>query len=140
VVIALCSVAVLVAFQHFDNPDLSGYTEIVPLNSLGGVVLSGVVFSLLNATVEEFVFRGLLFDAVVSQWGVLLGAIGTAMMFGLGHMRGYPPDVLGISLAAVYGLALAWLRVHTGGLGQPILAHIVADATIFIIIASAIGS
>jgi hypothetical protein len=32
---------------------------------------------------------------------------------------------------------LVWLRVFTGGLGLPVLAHIVADATIFLIVVRA---
>lgn len=52
-------------------------------------------------------------------------------------MHGYPPGLLGAALAGIYGLALAWLRVFTGGLGLPVITHIVADATIFIIVVRA---
>jgi hypothetical protein len=40
-------------------------------------------------------------------------------------------------LAGIYGLCLGWLRVFSGGLGLPVIAHIAADATIFTIIGRA---
>ena len=42
--------------------------------------------------------------------------------------------LLGAVLAGIYGLALGCLRVFTCGLGLPVIAHIVADATIFILV------
>ncbi len=45
------------------------------------------------------------------------------------------PVPLGALLAGLYGLALGWLRVVTGGIGLPVIAHIAADATIFTIAA-----
>ena len=81
------------------------------------------------------VFRGILFDAVESLWGRWIAAIATAFLFGYGHLHGYPPGVTGAILAGIFGLCEGWLRVFSGGLGLPILAHMVADATIFAIVA-----
>jgi membrane protease YdiL (CAAX protease family) len=51
-------------------------------------------------------------------------------------MRGYPSGALGALLAGIYGVCLGWLRVFSGGLGLPVLAHIAADATIFTMVAN----
>jgi membrane protease YdiL (CAAX protease family) len=39
-------------------------------------------------------------------------------------------------MAAAYGLALGMLRRWSGGLGAPILSHVVLDATIFSLVVS----
>jgi membrane protease YdiL (CAAX protease family) len=96
-----------------------------------------MIFAILNASLEELIFRGVLFTAIESQVNTPPTVLITAMLFGWGHMHGYPPGPLGAILAGIYGLALGWLRVFTGGLGLPVMAHIVADATIFLIVVRA---
>ena len=98
------------------------------------MIVAGFIFAVLNAFLEELLFRGVFFFAVEAQTGAPMAVVITAALFGYGHMHGYPPGPLGAVLAGVYGLALGWLRVSTGGLGLPVLAHIAADATIFIIV------
>lgn len=133
-IIVVGSCSVLVAFQLFKHPDLRAYRDLLPIATLGGGVMGCLLFSILNALLEELIFRGVLFDAVESQWGVWVAVAATAGLFGYGHMRGYPPGPLGALLAGIYGLCLGWLRVFSGGLGLPVIAHIAADATIFAIV------
>jgi membrane protease YdiL (CAAX protease family) len=125
----------LVVFQKTVQPDVRSYGAALPVHALGGVVAAGVVFTIVNATLEELVFRGVLFDAVQSQWGAVVAVIGTALLFGIGHVRGYPPGPLGAGFAAVFGLVLGAMRLWTGGLALPIVAHMGADATIYVILA-----
>lgn len=134
-IITVGSCAVLVAFHNLTHPDVSAYGGFLPVSSLGGVLAAGVLFSVFNALFEEVIFRGILFDAVESQWGVWVAVFATAFLFGYGHMHGYPPGPLGAVLAGTYGLCLGWLRVFSGGLGLPVIAHVAADATIFTIVA-----
>lgn len=133
--IALSSCLVLVAFQYFAHPGAGAVANLIPVYSLGGPVAAGILFSIFNALFEEVIFRGILFDAAESQWGVKLAVIGTALLFGHGHLHGYPPGLFGAMLAGIFGLGLGWLRVSTDGLGLPIIAHAAADATIFTILA-----
>jgi membrane protease YdiL (CAAX protease family) len=77
------------------------------------------------------VFRGILFDALQSQWGAWVTLIASSLLFGLGHLRGYPSGILGACLATLFGFAMGVLRLWTGGLALPIAAHLVADATIY---------
>lgn len=136
IVIAVGSVAALLVFQHFAKPDLSGRENLLPITALGGVLFAGIIFCLFNAAIEEIVFRGLLFDAVESQWGKRIALFASAAIFGYGHLESYPPGIVGVFLATIYGFALGWLRIVSLGLGLPVLAHIAADATIFVIFAS----
>jgi len=122
---------VLILFHTKAQPDVSSYRAAMPLEALGGVIMAGVVFTIVNATLEELVFRGILFDALQSQWSVWVTLTATALLFGLGHLRGYPSGLLGACLAALFGFAMGVLRLWTGGLALPIVAHMSADATIY---------
>ncbi len=134
-IIAVGSCCVLVAFHVLTQPDVGTLGRYFPVSALGSVIVAGVLFSVFNAIFEEIIFREIVFDAVESRWGVRVAVIATAVLFGYGHMQGYPPGILGAILAGTYGLCLGWLRAFTGGIGLPILAHIAADATIFVIVA-----
>jgi len=124
----------LVIFQSTVRPDVRSYGAALQLHAFGGVVTAGVVFAVVNATLEELVFRGVLFDAVQSQWGASVTVVATALLFGVGHVRGYPSGALGAFFATLFGLVLGTLRLWTGGLALPIVAHMGADATIYAIL------
>jgi membrane protease YdiL (CAAX protease family) len=133
-VIAVGSCAVLVVFHVFNRSALGVLPVLVPHRMFGSVFIAGIVVSVLNALFEEVVFRGVFFDAL-EPFGAWVAVATTAAIFGYGHMHGYPPSPLGALLAGIYGLTLGWLRVVTGGIGLPVIAHITADATIFTIAA-----
>ncbi len=134
VTIAAVSCGALLVFQAIAQPDLHAYAKLFPHDPWGGIWLWGVGFAVVNALIEEIVFRGILFDAVESQLGGWGAVLVTATLFGLGHLGGYPPGISGAILAGIYGLALGGLRLWTGGIGLTFAAHIVADATIFMIV------
>jgi membrane protease YdiL (CAAX protease family) len=134
-VIAAGSCAVLATFHVFTHPDVHFLKGALPVALFGSLLPLGILFSVLNACLEEAIFRGIFFDAIEAHAGVLMAGLVTAVVFGYCHMNGYPPGALGAVLAGIYGLCLAWLRVFTRGLGWPIMAHIAADATIFTILA-----
>jgi membrane protease YdiL (CAAX protease family) len=95
------------------------------------LVVAALCFSTLNALLEEFVYRGVLYEALAAEWGAVVAIGGTAAAFGLGHLAGYPRGIMGAILAGLYGIALGLLRWWTGGLGLVVACHIAADATIF---------
>jgi uncharacterized protein len=134
-IMAMTSVA-LIAFNAIAKPDLSNYRAALSLEKFGGVITAGVIFTVVNATLEELVFRGVLFDAIRSQWNVWVTLIATSVLFGLGHLHGYPPGLWGACLAVVFGFVVGLLRVWTNGLALPIVAHMGADATIYCLLMS----
>src|SRR5262249_53580699 len=85
----------LLVYHASVQSNVRSYREFLPLDTLGRGIVAGAVFATVNATLEELVFRGVLFDAVHSQWGMWGTLIGTAMLFGLGHLHGYPPGLIG---------------------------------------------
>lgn len=92
------------------------------------------IFPVVNAISEELVFRVILFEAIDAQVGKWIAAILTSVLFGYIHMKGYPPGNLGSVLAGVYGFSLACLRIFSKGIGLVIIAHIIADITIYCLI------
>jgi membrane protease YdiL (CAAX protease family) len=129
--IALISSSALVVYHVTFRPRVEALGALMPVEALGGVLLAGILFPLVNATLEELVFRGILFDSLESEWGWKVALATTSIVFGYGHMTGYPPGWLGAVLAGIYGGILGLMRLWVGGLALPILAHVAADATIY---------
>jgi membrane protease YdiL (CAAX protease family) len=136
-VLAAISSGTLIWFHMAAQPDARPLASRIPMRAMGGVWSAGLIFSVLNASFEEWTFRVVLYDAVKAWWGKWSALLATAVLFGAGHLAGYPPGIVGAVLAGFYGLALGWVRMETGGIGLPLAAHIVADATIFSILVRA---
>jgi membrane protease YdiL (CAAX protease family) len=130
-VLSALTVAVLLAYQTLACPDVTALAASLPVAAFGNLVLAWVCFSVVNALLEELIFRGVLYHAVAEEWGAGVAVGGTAVLFGLGHLDGYPPGLLGAVLAGLYGIALGLLRWWTDGLALPVVCHVCADATIF---------
>lgn len=130
----------LAAWKAVAGPDLSQYGEIIPEVGPGLLVAGIFGFSLFNAVAEEFIFRGVLWDAFGKLLpGPLSVIIVQAVFFGLSHYKGVPSGGAGVALAAVYGVALGFLRHRSGGLGPPVAVHVFADFTVSFIVLAAIG-
>jgi membrane protease YdiL (CAAX protease family) len=131
VVLCLATSGVLLGYQWLMHPDVSELAAHLPGSLLGSVALAWACFSLLNAALEELVFRGVLYEALLPGWGAPATVAITAVLFGLGHLHGYPPGPVGAVLAGLYGVALGLIRCWTGGLALAVACHVFADATIF---------
>jgi membrane protease YdiL (CAAX protease family) len=142
VALSVVTSLVLLAYHTLARPDVTALAAGLPVAAFGSLALAGLCFSVTNATLEELIFRGVLYEAVVAERGAAVAVGVTAVLFGLGHMRGYPPGLPGAVLAGGYGVALGLLRWWTGGLGLAVAAHVCADATIFglLVWAGAFGS
>jgi membrane protease YdiL (CAAX protease family) len=134
--LSVLTAAVLVGFQVVARPDLSALAATLPVAAFPNLVLAGVCFSILNAVMEELVYRVVFWDTVSREWNTTVALLATSVLFGLGHVHGYPPGPLGGVFAGLYGLALGLLRWWAGGLVLAVLCHISADTTIFCIMVS----
>ncbi len=130
-VVIVASAAALVVYHVLFRPDVTELARRLPIHELGGPLVAGPVFAVLNALLEELIFRGVLYDAVEAQGGWRTALCVTAVVFGYAHLNGYPPGVVGGVLAGIYGVMLGGLRRLSGGLVAPFVAHIIADAVIF---------
>ena len=104
------------------------------------IVLAGIGFSLLNAAVEEVVFRGVLMSALLEVLGLPAAVVLQAVAFGVLHLHGVPSGIVGMVMAGAWGLLLGLLRLRSRGLLAPYAAHIAADATIVMLMLPALTS
>ena len=125
----------LFSWATLAEPDLTIYADMIPGNGLGIVLAAAIVFSVFNAIAEEVVFRGVLWQALADT-GLSTSAvlIIQAVAFGIMHLGGVPSGVAGVALATIYGLALGGIRHLSEGLLMPVVVHIFADLTIFLIV------
>jgi membrane protease YdiL (CAAX protease family) len=94
-----------------------------------------VLWTLLVAAVggaEELVFRGVLFDAVQRAGGAVCAAVVCAIAFALLHVPLYGWRVLPLDIGA--GLWLGGLRMLSGGVAAPAVAHVLADCGAWLVL------
>jgi membrane protease YdiL (CAAX protease family) len=135
-VLTLMTTSVLVGFQALMRPDVHDLAAKLQVDRFGNLLLAGVCFSVVNAALEELIFRGVLWNLVSEEWNQSTALCVTAALFGIGHFNGYPPGPIGAVMAGLYGATLGALRWWTGGLGLAMTCHVGADATIFSILAT----
>ena len=124
--------AALVAWQRlFDGRLPPEYVKAAAGRPFWLLVLGGAAFSLVNAAVEEAIFRGVLQTALERVSGPVIAVVVQAVAFGLLHVVGVPTGLTGAIMAGTWGLLLGVMRWRTRGVLAPYLAHIAADVTIF---------
>jgi membrane protease YdiL (CAAX protease family) len=91
----------------------------------GVTVLTWTVLVAFVAVAEELVFRGVLFDAVARAAGVFAACAVCAVAFAIVHVPLYGWQALPLDIAV--GVWLGGLRMLSGGVAAPAVAHTVAD-------------
>lgn len=131
----LVSSGALVLWVRLRHPDLTDIIAMMPAWSPAMLFLAGMVFSTVNAAMEEVVWRGVMLEALDSALGMgVASLVIQAASFGVAHIAGFPRGALGVAMAGTYGLMLGIIRRQTRGMLAPFLTHIAADATIFAIL------
>ena len=132
--IAVTAVALVTWQRAFDGLLPQAYVDAAASRPLWLLVLGGAGFSLLNAAVEEAIFRGVLQTAMERVSGPAVAIAAQAAAFGALHVVGIPSGIVGAVMAGSWGLLLGVLRWRTRGLLAPYVAHVAADATIFVML------
>jgi uncharacterized protein len=101
-----------------DLPDQLGADESVLL-----AVVTGVFVVCIAPFVEEFFFRGFLYQALRNSWGPTLGALASAFLFAAIH---FDPDKF-VPLF-ILGVALAMLFQKTGSIWPCIMLHAINNS------------
>lgn len=111
----------------FGMPD-AGADGINKFTIIGAVIC--IVVVPVQAAAEEYIYRGLLMQAIGS-WTKLpaLAAVLSAIIFGISHSR---YDVLGIIAVGIQGLGLAFLAWYSRGLEASSAAHAANNLSVFI--------
>ncbi len=109
-------VLVLLAFVTRPVPQL--WVPAAPL-------LPWAATTILVATAEEAILRGVLLDRLTRRNGALVALLSTTVVFALIHVPVYGSQVLPLDLGV--GLLFGGLRLATGGVAAPTIAHALAD-------------
>jgi membrane protease YdiL (CAAX protease family) len=112
--------AVLVAVWVTARPGTA--LDLAPLNAAIALWTPTVA---IIAVAEEVALRGVLFDAVRGWGGDGWALVATTVIFGLMHLPLYGIGALPLDLAI--GLMLGGLRIVSGGVLAPAVAHAIAD-------------
>jgi membrane protease YdiL (CAAX protease family) len=132
--VVLTTASVLLVFFQVAPPRLGTGASLLTTLRPWSLVIAGIAFALLNALVEEVLFRGAVLHHLGDTLGWWTAAVVQALAFGMLHLNGYPYGPLGVALAAVYGLILGVMRLRSGGLLAPWIAHVLTDIVIFVLI------
>lgn len=130
---ALLAAVVLLAWYHFLQPNLDDIVQAfvpaaVPLSVL---VAGGLLFSMVNAAIEEAAYRGVLLHGLDMSLGQGAKAIALqAIAFGALHIHGFPRGWIGVALATIYGVLMGLIRRRANGMFAPWLAHVFTDIVI----------
>ncbi|MCE5245167.1 MAG: type II CAAX endopeptidase family protein [Syntrophobacteraceae bacterium] len=137
--IALVSGIALAGWYHFTRPDIGDLLDRMPYLSPVALAAVGVGFSIVNASCEEFLWRGMIFSALERCCLPLAGVVVVqALSFGIAHLHGFPRGISGMILAGIYGCMLGALRHRAGGMLAPVAAHLFADLVIYALLSSSI--
>jgi uncharacterized protein len=128
----LLAAAALLSWYLLLHPNIADIVEaFVPAQPLGLLIAGGLIFSMVNAAVEEGAYRGVILHALDGSLGPGFAALLLqAVAFGAIHIRGFPSGWLGVGLACIYGLLMGVIRRRAGGMFAPWIAHVFTDVVI----------
>ncbi|MBN1342422.1 MAG: CPBP family intramembrane metalloprotease [Phycisphaerae bacterium] len=140
VLTVVASSGALVLWYVLARPDVGDIRAMIPPLPRWMLPLACLVFAVVNALMEEAVWRWVLWTLL----GRAIPGVGAvvalqAASFGLYHINGFPRGWIGVAMAGLYGLFLGLIRWRSGGLLPPVVAHVFADVTIFAILVLTIG-
>ena len=104
---------------------IGGFPVIPGLGRPAAPFVPWAAITLVVASAEEGILRGVLFDRLRASGGTILAIAVTTVAFALLHVPLYGWHVVPLDLAV--GLAFAGLRLSTGSIVAPVAAHAVAD-------------
>jgi len=128
----LLAAAALLSWYLLLHPHIADIVKaFVPALPFGLLIAGGLIFSMVNAAVEEGAYRGVILHALDSSLGPGFAALLLqALAFGAIHIRGFPRGWLGVGLACMYGLLMGVIRRRSGGMFAPWIAHVFTDVVI----------
>lgn len=133
---SLLSTVALAGWVIIIRPDIEHHIAKLPELTLWLYPFAGLVFAVINAAMEETVFRGVVMEALDSALGAgYLSVCFQAISFAaLHYLAGFPSGVTGFILTFIYGLILGAVRRFSQGMLASFIAHIAADMMIFSIL------
>jgi membrane protease YdiL (CAAX protease family) len=108
---------------------LGGYYQIVLINNNVLLLLFPLVFIALMGTLEELIFRGVLYRIIESRLGTNLALIISGLFFGLSHITNEHATLFSVLGAGIGGLIAGSMFSATKRLWLPISFHVMWNFT-----------
>jgi len=134
----------LFALQYLVWPPPEGYIEAfrrlhaaLRPTSVADALVSVAAIAVVPALCEEALFRGIVLGALRPAAGPWLAVAVQAFLFALIHLdatAGGPPVTYRVPFTFAVGLALGALRLRTGSLAGPALAHAALNTITFLVV------
>ena len=112
-VLSGATTVVLLGYQALRQPDVSHLAQGLPELLFRSVLAGGLIFSLVNALLEELMCRWVLYDAVAAEWGVIAAVVITSAFLAWPIFRAIRLVPWGGALAGLYGVGLG--ACYAGG-------------------------
>ncbi len=128
----LLAAAALLTWYLLLHPNIADIVgAFVPRLPFGLLIVGGLIFSMVNAAVEEGAYRGVFLHALDRSLGPGFAALLLqAVAFGAIHIRGFPRGWLGVGLACIFGVLMGVIRRRAGGMFAPWITHVFTDVVI----------
>jgi hypothetical protein len=97
------------------------------------IVLFVAMALFIAPVIEEIIFRGYFFSVLERIKGRVSAIIVVSVVFALLHVGQYWGDALAISVVALLGIALTWLRARTGSTWPSISTHFTYNVCVSIL-------
>jgi len=130
--LALLVYGVVFALSFLVLDPLAGAAPLSPVvtQTTWVLVVLALVLTPLQATAEEYVFRGYLMQTIGGwlkhpAWAILL----PVPLFTIGHDY----DMWGLLDVTIFGVTAGWLTWKTGGLEAAIVAHVINNTSLFVL-------
>lgn len=135
-IVLIISVSALFIWANTSSSELEPLRRMIPDSSAIQLVFVALGFALINAFLEEWLFRGVFQETLLKlNLNFSLATFIQATLFAIAHYKlGVPSGSIGFAMTFIYACALTFLVRKTGSLLVPILAHIFTDIAVFYLI------
>ena len=123
-------------FRHAPDPSNPVIPQLIGASGFWGPFLLVVLASVGAPLVEEFLFRGVLYQALRQRLGVWPAIVVSGLIFGFVH----PVGIAGMLTIATLGCVFAWMAETRKSLAPSMCAHFLQNFTTTVLLLSVIGS
>ncbi len=115
-------------YLKMNTSSIDRFIGMLPEGSFIFLIGMGIAYALLNAVVEEYIFRGMIWNALEKiMTNKSLVILSQAAIFGITHYWGLPGGISGVVLIFTWALYLGYIRQKTGGILGVIGLHFGAN-------------
>ncbi|HUF53348.1 MAG TPA: CPBP family glutamic-type intramembrane protease [Dehalococcoidia bacterium] len=128
---ALVSIWTYIGFLALVGADTEGNVPENAFDYVIPVILLGLLSVIVAPIIEEIYFRAFVYQGLARQWGVAVGVVVSALIFGLFHIGG-PDTLLVAPVIILIGGIFAWAFSRHGSIYPGIIAHFIFNSISYV--------